>query len=298
MGGNVTGLLPSLLQRSGAPLPSGLSVARTSPAVVVGTPDAHPLDIVRVLLREDGAPATVIRAVRDTATSGDPAQWFRAHLPALAPDRAAEYRVEWLRAGRRIAALPADGSWYHLVGAPDRTAPDRPVADQPAAEPQAPSGPRFGYGLEFFGAVTVDLKAERIGPTPQGYRINFTVTGGRVVGPAVDAVVEPGGGDWMCVRPDGIGEVDIKITLRNRDGALIFEQAGGVFDTGPDGYAQMAAGTLGGAPPLYVTPTWSTAHPAWTWLNRRQGIAFGHVTMATLQVRCDIYLPRVDSDAG
>jgi hypothetical protein len=98
----------------------------------------------------------------------------------------------------------------------------------------------------------------------------------------------------MYVRPDGIGAVNIKITYRTSDGALILEQAGGVFDTGPDGYAQLAAGTLRGAPPFYATPTWSTAHPRWTWLNRRQGIGFGQVVLDTLQVQCDIYLPRVE----
>ena len=39
--------------------------------------------------------------------------------------------------------------------------------------------------------------------------------------------------------------------------------------------------------------TWTTAHPAWQWLNRRQGFAIGRVEMAALQVQVDIYLPSV-----
>ena len=276
----------ALIERAGFPMPIGPLPAPSAPTVVVGTPAAHPADVVQVLMRSGGSAPLVIRALRDAANTGDPAQWFRAQLPALEPDREAEYRVEWLRAGRRIATLPADGSWYHLRGAADEAA-------TPSQDARAPERPRFGYDLEFFASGTFNLRAQPIGPTPQGYRVNFAVTEGRMVGPRIDAVVEPNGGDWMRIRPDGIGEVDIKITLRTRDGAIIFEQAGGVFDTGPDGFAQMAAGTLGGVRPLYVTPTWTTAHPAWQWLNRRQGIAVGRVEMAALQVQVDIYLPTV-----
>jgi Protein of unknown function (DUF3237) len=282
----VTSAVLALLERASIPLPSGPVPAHTAPAVVVGTPTGHPVDLVQVLMRRGGSAPLVIRALRDAANVDDPAQWFRAQLPALEPDREAEYRVEWLRAGRRIATLPADGSWYHLRGVADG-------AQDPSSKGPGPARPRFGYDLEFFATGTFNLSAQPIGPTPQGYRVNFAVTDGRMVGPGIDAVVEPHGGDWMRIRPDGIGEVDIKITLRTRDGALIFEQAGGVFDTGPDGFAQMAAGTLGGARSLYVTPTWSTAHPAWMWLNRRQGFAVGRVQMATLQVQVDVYLPTV-----
>lgn len=279
----------ALVEQGGFPLPLGFVPAHIPPAVVVGTSLAHPADVVQVLVRRGMEAPFVIRALRDVATVGDPVQWFRAQLPALETDREAEYRVEWLRAGRRIATLPADGSWYRLLGAaaPPPTTP----ADAPAGWP---AQPRYRTGLEFFAALTVDLHAELLGPTPEGYRINFYVVDGRVRGPKIDAVVVPRGGDWMCIRPDGIGAVNIKITYRTSDGALILEQAGGVFDTGPEGFAAVASGSLSGAPAFYATPTWSTAHPAWTWLNRRQGFGFGRVVMDKLQVQCDIYLPNVE----
>ena len=97
----------------------------------------------------------------------------------------------------------------------------------------------------------------------------------------------------MCIRPDGIGVLDVKITYRTRDGALILDEAGGVFDLGPDGYAMVAAGRFEGEPPFCATPRWFTAHPDWTWLNRIQGIAVGRVVMSRLQLQGDIYLPHV-----
>jgi hypothetical protein len=157
----------------------------------------------------------------------------------------------------------------------------------------APNQPRWEYQLDFFAALTVDLRAEVLGATPEGYRINFFVKDGAVRGPAIDAVVLPEGGDWMCIRTDGIGMVDICITYQTKDGALILERAGGVFDLGPDGYAKVAAGQFSGSPPFYATPSWETADPRWQWLNRRQGFGVGRVVLEELQVRCDIYLPTV-----
>ena len=61
----------------------------------------------------------------------------------------------------------------------------------------------------------------------------------------------------------------------------------------PDGYAKVAAGSFTGSPPFYATPTWQTAHPEWSWLNRCQGFGVGRVVLEQLQVRCDIYLPKV-----
>jgi hypothetical protein len=284
---------PALLQNTAFPLPVGGLTSRVSPAVVVGTPSPHPADLVRVLIRRDGGSPLVLRALREIGARDDPTQWFRAQLPGVEPGQESEYRVEWMRAGRQVAALPADGSWIQLRGA-SATSAEGPVASSDAPQ-QWPSEPRFKYGMEFFAALTINLEAEPIGATPEGFRINFYVLDGRVKGPGIDAVVIAEGGDWMCIRPDGVGMVNIKIAYRTSDGALILEQAGGVFDTGSDGYAQVAAGTLSGTPPFYATPIWSTAHPRWMWLNRKQGFGFGRVVMAKLQVQCDLYLPVVET---
>jgi hypothetical protein len=293
----------ALLESSNLPLPTGSTPAGSSPALVVGAVPPHPSNVVEVLLRRDGGRVRALRAGREPAsapgaTPGD-AQWFRTLLPPLRPGSRDEYRIELRRAGRCLAMLPEDGSWRSLEGTIVETAVPR--ADAPGGRGEAsatstdswPSHPRYGYDLTFFAALTVNLRAEVLGPTPEGYRINFYVKDGRVAGPQIDAVVQPEGGDWMCIRPDGIGAVTIKITYRTTDGAQILEQAGGVFDLGPDGYARVSSGDFRGAPPFYATPTWSTAHPKWQWLNRCQGFGIGRVVLEKLQVQCDIYLPRV-----
>lgn len=283
----------ALLERSDAPLPIGEVLSGSIPTLFVGTPTAHPADVVEVMLRREGA-TRVVRAISEPGIASS-VRWFRADLPALRSGERGEYRIEWTRAGRPTAAIPVDGSWLALTGVPPQPAAgvESGGASSARSRSASPTRPRFAYDLEFFAALTVNLRPEILGPTPDGYRINFFVKDGRVAGPRIDATVQSEGGDWMCIRQDGIGAVNIKITYQTHDGALILEEAGGVFDLGPDGYAKVAAGQFTGAPPFYATPKWSTAHPAWSWLNRCQGFGMGRVVMETLQVQCDIYLPCV-----
>jgi hypothetical protein len=282
----------SLVQRADLPLPGGMVPSGTAPVVAVGVQPHHPANAVLVEMRREGGPGEYLRVLREVVAAG--AQWFRAVLPPLEEGRSVDYRVELVRAGELLAALPADGSWLTVTGQPRPP----PTTTQPRPTESAmvlPSEgvPRWAYNLDFFAALTINLRPENLGETPDGYRINFLVESGRVVGPRIDAIVRPDGGDWMCIRRDGIGVLDVRTTYETSDGALILDRAGGVFDLGPDGYAKVAAGQLRGAPEFYATPTLMTAHPRWLWLNRLQGFGIGRVVLEKLQVQCDIYIPKV-----
>ncbi|HEV7829833.1 MAG TPA: DUF3237 family protein [Pseudonocardiaceae bacterium] len=285
--------VPSLSQIADLALPEGAVPAGTAPVVTVRAAPQHPSNAVLVQMRRDGGPATFLRAMPEGALSQEGQQWYQAPLPAVDEGRRVDYRIELIRAGQRLATLPADGSWLTVTGQPvlvPASAEQIPAQSAPALS----SGtPLWAYGLSFFATLIVNLQAEVLGETAEGYRINFYVRDGRVVGPGIDAVVRSEGGDWMAIRPDGIGMVNILITYETADKALILERAGGVFDLGPGGYAKVVAGQLTGSPPFYATPTWSTAHPNWKWLNRCQGFGIGRVVLEKLQVQCDIYIPEV-----
>jgi len=288
---------PTLFELPGMPLPRGPVTAGTRPAATVGAGPAHPSDWVEAQVRNGDGLTRALRAARTIApaSSASPVlgavQWFSTSFPPVAPGQHFDYRLALFRAGQLVATLPADGSWLPVDAAP--SGPAAGAAATSLLAPPAPDRPRWAYDLTFFAALTVNLRAEVLGATPEGYRINFFVNDGTVRGPAIDAVVLPEGGDWMCIRPDGIGMVDICITYKTGGGALILERAGGVFDLGPDGYGAVAAGRFVGSPPFYATPSWETAHPDWQWLNRCQGFGIGRVVLDELQVRCDIYLPTV-----
>jgi Protein of unknown function (DUF3237) len=296
---------PALFELPEQPLPSGQVAPGTAPALLVGASPAHPSNRVEVLLRQGNGLPRLVRATTKylpkASSPGQlgPAQWFTATLPPLESGQQVDYQLALLRAGQRLATFPEDGSWLSLGSSAGTQAPTAPPAlSNSPSSGSAPDKPRWAYDLTFFAALTVDLRAEILGATPEGYRINFFVKEGTVRGPSIDAVVLPEGGDWMCIRPDGIGMVDISITYQTDDGALILERAGGVFDLGPGGYAMAAGGQFTGSPPFYATPSWQTAHPNWQWLNRRQGFGVGRVVLDELQVRCDIYLPSVGAPLG
>jgi Protein of unknown function (DUF3237) len=283
----------SKLRPEGAPCPQGQILAGWPAALDVVAEPPHPANRVEAQVRQGNG---AVRVLLLAARSGTGAlQRFMGSLPQLAPGQAVDYRLALSRAGQLLSTWPADGSWLPVVGSAVVGSPtDGACPPATASATNAvPDRPRWAYELDFFAALTVDLRAEVLGPSPEGYRINFFVKQGTVKGPRIDAEVLPEGGDWMCIRSDGIGMVDISITYKTTDGALIMERAGGVFDLGPNGYAKVAEGNFTGSPPFYATPTWQTAHPEWSWLNRCQGFGVGRVVLELLQVRCDIYLPKV-----
>jgi hypothetical protein len=249
-----------------------------------------PSNVVALCTRADGGPTRVVHATPDRRDRGGGAEWFQVDLPTINNGRALDYRFELRRLGQCLATLPADGSWVKLIEGEPATS--QPTGDQPSPPEVTAAGPRWEYQLTFFGSSATDLRAEVIGPTPSGFRLNFLSTGGRLVGPQIDAI-EQAGTDYVCVRPDGMAMLEARVTWQNADGAIIYEQASGMTDLGPDGYAQVQSPSWSGTPPVVMAPTWSTGHPAWQWLNRCQGLAVGRTLTNHLRAETDFYLPEV-----
>ena len=73
--------------------------------------------------------------------------------------------------------------------------------------------------------MTVNIAAappQKLGTVPHGIRSIVPVTGGSFEGPRLRGKVLPGGGDWLLLRPDGVLELDLRITLETDDHALIY----------------------------------------------------------------------------
>jgi len=73
--------------------------------------------------------------------------------------------------------------------------------------------------------MTVNIAAappQKLGTGPYGIRSIVPVTGGDFEGPRLRGKVLPGGGDWLLLRPDGVLELDLRITLETDDQALIY----------------------------------------------------------------------------
>lgn len=60
-----------------------------------------------------------------------------------------------------------------------------------------------------------------------GTKILAPFKGGTVTGPTIEGRVLPGGGDWLSVRPKGICELDVRITIETNDDARIYMSGAG-----------------------------------------------------------------------
>ncbi len=149
------------------------------------------------------------------------------------------------------------------------------------------------YRLEHLFSYNAFLETEVIGPVAEGIRINFYVTSGEVSGPKLRGKLRPVGGDWLTLRTDGVGILDVRATLETDDGALIHTSYSGVADLGEDGYQQFLRGEPpASGTPLRVVPRYQTSHPRYTWLNRLQGLGIEEAFLERGEVRYDVYAVR------
>ncbi len=101
------------------------------------------------------------------------------------------------------------------------------------------------YELEHLFSYSAQLHPPKIiGPVAEGIRANFYVASGEVSGPRVQGILRPVGGDWITVRSDGVGILDVRATVETHDNALIYLCYSGVADLGPDGYQNFGRGEL------------------------------------------------------
>ena len=147
------------------------------------------------------------------------------------------------------------------------------------------------YTMEHLCSVTVTLDnpPEIIGPTPEGLRLNVYISGGEVTGPRLQGKVLPVGADWLTVRSDGVGVLDIRATIETSDGALIYLAYKGMADAGEDGYQRFIEGNPPARVSLRGAPTFLTSHPNYLWLNRLQCINIGEVDLESWVVGYDLY---------
>lgn len=132
---------------------------------------------------------------------------------------------------------------------------------------------------EFLFEINITVAAPRkLGTTPLGERIIVTVTGGTFEGPNLKGtIVENSGADWLLKRPDGILQIDVRITLQTADDALIYMSYRGVRDATPEVAARLGRGEAVDPSDYYfrITPHFETASEQYAWLNRLIAVGIG-----------------------
>src|SRR5438067_1499234 len=119
--------------------------------------------------------------------------------------------------------------------------------------------------------------AQRIGAVPHGTRVTAPIASGHFEGPRLRGKVLPGGGDWTLLRPDGVLELDLRITLETDDGALIYVTSFGLRHGPPEVLAALASGESIDPSKYYfrTTPRFETSAPPYAFLNRLIAISSG-----------------------
>ena len=107
---------------------------------------------------------------------------------------------------------------------------------------------------------------QEIGAGPHGTRITFPIVGGSFEGDRLRGKVLPGGDDWAVRRPDGVLELDLRVTLETDDGALIHMTFEGIRDDDAPG-----------APYFRTLPRFETAEPKSSFLNRLLAAGTGEI---------------------
>lgn len=132
--------------------------------------------------------------------------------------------------------------------------------------------------LEFLYEISASLDPPiAIGENPHGNRQILPVTGGSFEGPRLKGKVLAGGGDWQVVRPDGVGELDARVTLQTDDGALIYVTFRGYITKILELLPRWATGER--IPPeehyFMITPYFETSAAQYVWLQQVVAIGRG-----------------------
>lgn len=117
-----------------------------------------------------------------------------------------------------------------------------------------------------------------LGDTPLGRRRIASVAGGTFEGERLRGeVLASPAGDWLLQRADGATALDVRLTLRTHDGALIYMAYRGLRHGPPEVMARLAAGDTVDPKTYYfrVTPTFETSSKTYDWLNRIVAVGIG-----------------------
>lgn len=148
------------------------------------------------------------------------------------------------------------------------------VHAQTSASPAAAS-PRVPV-FEYLGTLIAETGARNLVERgPQGTRTIVQIVSGRFEGPRLKATVVAPSGDWITNRTDGTYRLDVRLTLRTDDGAMILATYNGVGQATDAGAALQSA------------PLFETGDSRYVWLTRLQAVGVGERVGTT--VKYDIY---------
>ena len=243
------------------PGPPQMVAPGTGAPIMVAVSPMRPGHSVAVEYRVNGGP------VRETIGALEPrihdakARIFRAVVPGQS-DGLVEFMPVLRFAGQPISTRLSEAAECprYLVGS--SAAPVETSDLPPRTRPRSADECRWPWDARFLGACTIQLRKEVVGAVADGLRINWRFEEARFVGPVLEGAFLPGAADWMRIRPDGVGLVQVLGCIETPTGARVYTSYGGIVDLGRDGYARALRGESHSLPSFVGAPTFATADKA------------------------------------
>ena len=100
------------------------------------------------------------------------------------------------------------------------------------------------------------------------------MTGRWAKGPKINATIIQPAADWLSAMPNGSARLDVRLTLKADDGALIYVSYNGVIHHTEASRVRLMKGEIVTSKESYgnAAPTFRTSHAKYTWLNATQAI--------------------------
>ena len=150
------------------------------------------------------------------------------------------------------------------------------VPSAPAPRTESANETQHAPSFEYLGRLRAEIGTRTVVENgPQGTRTIVQIVGGRFEGPRVKASVQTPAGDWITNRADGSYRLDVRLTLKTDDGALILVTYNGIGQTTDAGASLRAA------------PLFETGDSRYAWLTRLQAVGVGERAGST--VSYDVY---------
>ena len=117
-----------------------------------------------------------------------------------------------------------------------------------------------------------------VGETPTTTRRIGVISGGRFEGERLSGEVLDGGADWQSARPDGSTLLDVRLTLKTDDGALIAMTYQGLRHGPREVIERLGRGEAVDPGSYYfrVNAMFEAASGKHDWLNRVLAVGIGH----------------------
>jgi hypothetical protein len=139
--------------------------------------------------------------------------------------------------------------------------------------------------MEYYANLELPLA---VGEGSFGNRMIVEVKGGEFEGPRLKGKIrELSSADWLIVDNDGVGHLDVRMTLETHDGALIYQQYLGSIVINEK--VQAALSRTGdfdyGDTEFFITPRLETGDERYKWVNKVVAVAQGRIVNGRVEYK-------------